>query len=121
MRLTNRTARACATFGLWILCCGLPNFLGSKVYDIPALEPVDGREVWMQDLISISLRLIPVPVLAILARRVSYRARDGLMYLIPIYGALVFAPTVFWRVVHLPLRDWPPRPEEARTHSATPR
>jgi hypothetical protein len=35
------------------------------------------------------------------------------MYLIPVYGVAYFPFVVFWRLVYLPLKDWPLRPEEA--------
>jgi hypothetical protein len=45
-------------------------------------------------------------------RHASYRARDVLLItLVPIYGAMV-AAVVVSRLVALPRRDWPPRPDE---------
>lgn len=58
-------------------------------------------------------------ILFLVLPKVSYRRRDCLIYLIPVYGGLVFPFIIFRRLVYLPLRDWPPRPEE-RDASRTP-
>ncbi|GAA3338020.1 hypothetical protein GCM10020358_16590 [Amorphoplanes nipponensis] len=41
----------------------------------------------------------------------SYRRRDVLLGLLPLYGWYV-ASVLSWRVALLPLRDWEPRPDE---------
>src|SRR6266536_1808665 len=49
---------------------------------------------------------------ALVAGRVSYRWRDGLLLLIPIIG-LFYLCQWAWRLSLLPYRDWPPRTDEA--------
>jgi hypothetical protein len=41
----------------------------------------------------------------------SYRARDGWLGLIPVYGWYLTC-VLCWRVALLPYRDWEPRPDE---------
>jgi hypothetical protein len=47
----------------------------------------------------------------ILAPWGSYRARDGWLGLIPLYGWYLTC-VLCWRVALLPYRDWEPRPDE---------
>jgi hypothetical protein len=56
--------------------------------------------------------LILVVLGALVASRVSYRWRDGLLLLIPIVG-LFYLGRFAWRLSFLPYRDWPPRRQEA--------
>lgn len=50
-------------------------------------------------------------------RRVGFRQRDALFFLLLPFWGLVIAWKVGFRLTSLPYRDWPPRPEEdARTH-----
>jgi hypothetical protein len=50
-------------------------------------------------------------------RRVSFRKRDVLFFLLLPFWGLVIAWKVGFRLTSLPYRDWPPRPDqEARTH-----
>lgn len=52
--------------------------------------------------------LLLVPFL----RKVSYRKRDVLLIaLVPVYGQLMIGKVVY-RLLGLPRRDWPPRPDE---------
>jgi hypothetical protein len=56
--------------------------------------------------------LIPAVVMAIVGPRISYRRRDWLLMLVPLYGwYLMFV--IGWRLSYLPYRDWSPRPDEA--------
>jgi hypothetical protein len=55
-----------------------------------------------------------LPLLGIygpLASLVSYRKRDVLLVLVPVWQ-LIWTMRITWRVVFLPYRDWPPRPHE---------
>lgn len=45
-----------------------------------------------------------------LASLVDYRLRDGLLFLIPIYG-WIFIATILYRLCAYQVRDWPPAPE----------
>lgn len=58
------------------------------------------------------LSLVPsVLLVALLAPMVSYRRRDGLLLLVPIWG-LVVTWTIGSRLSRLSQRDWPLRPDE---------
>ncbi|GLY03710.1 hypothetical protein Acsp01_40890 [Actinoplanes sp. NBRC 101535] len=50
-------------------------------------------------------------VVAAVAPWCSYRARDGWLGAVPIYGWYL-AGLLSWRLASLPLRDWEPRPDE---------
>lgn len=52
-----------------------------------------------------------IPVFIPILRSVSYRKRDSLLLMIPIY-AYIFAAKVCWRAAFLPYADWPLRPEQ---------
>ncbi len=58
-------------------------------------------------------------LVGMLAPLVSYRRRDALLVLVPIWG-LVVLWTIGSRLARLHDRDWPPRPDEVRT-AARPR
>ena len=63
-----------------------------------------------------------LPVLflvGLLAPLVSYRRRDALLLLVPIWG-LVVLWTIGSRLVRLPDRDWPQRPDEAAMAATRP-
>jgi len=47
----------------------------------------------------------------VLAPPASYRARDGWLGAIPLYGFYLTC-VLCWRVAFLPFRDWEPRPDE---------
>jgi hypothetical protein len=47
----------------------------------------------------------------LLAPHASYRARDGWLGLVPLYGWYLVC-VLAWRVALLPLRDWEPRSDE---------
>jgi hypothetical protein len=53
---------------------------------------------------------LAIPV-AVLAPKVSYRARDCWWVVIP-YCALFLVAVCVWRSMLLPYRNWPPRPDE---------
>ncbi|GAA1019753.1 hypothetical protein Aple_060960 [Acrocarpospora pleiomorpha] len=109
MSVVTRILRTIATIALWISCCGVSSYLSARVHDIPALAQ---HGYVVEDLVGLVVGWTPAIILGALARLVSYRARDGLMYLIPVYGPFIFAPTILWRVAYLPRRDWQPRPGE---------
>ncbi|MET3429190.1 hypothetical protein BJ973_008402 [Actinoplanes tereljensis] len=46
-----------------------------------------------------------------LAPPASYRARDGWLGAIPLYGWYLTC-VLCWRIAYLPFRDWDPRPDE---------
>lgn len=59
---------------------------------------------------------IPGVLLLPAYRRVSFRKRDLLFFLLLPFWGIVIAWKVGFRLASLPYRDWPPRPEEeART------
>jgi hypothetical protein len=59
-----------------------------------------------------------VLLIALLAPLVSYRRRDVLLLLVPIWG-LVVMWTIGSRIAMLPLRDWPLRPDEIDRETTT--
>jgi hypothetical protein len=57
--------------------------------------------------------LVPGLIFLRVLDRVSYRSRDWLLIsLVPIWGQFVVPFRVGWRLAGLPIRDWPPRPDE---------
>jgi hypothetical protein len=116
MRFRSRKIfRVTFTLALWISCVGLPVYLSLKVDDWIEIGLINFGTPFLTDVGVLPVRLLPMLPLAVVARKVSYRSRDCLMYLIPVYGAAVFPFIIFWRFAYLPLRDWPLRPDESGT------
>lgn len=67
-----------------------------------------------------ALASLPIFLLiGVLAPLVSYRRRDALLLLVPIYN-LVILWRIGTRLVRLPDRDWPQRPDSAVAYSGPP-
>ncbi|GAA4187705.1 hypothetical protein GCM10023074_00590 [Microbispora amethystogenes] len=93
-------------FLLWVALVAFPISLSWYVDD------QIGWPLPLRDALAVGARLSPMAALFFLTPKVSYRRRDCLMYLVPFFGVFVFPFIIFWRVVRLPLRDWPLRPDE---------
>ncbi|GII46285.1 hypothetical protein Psi02_27090 [Planotetraspora silvatica] len=105
----HKIIRFILTLLLWAILVGAPNYLS-----IVADRRIDLESMVLSDSIHLAIFLSPMLPLALVARMVSYRARDCLFYLIPFYGVYVFSITILWRFAYLPARDWPQRPNENR-------
>jgi hypothetical protein len=57
--------------------------------------------------------IAPVTFAMCIAGRIGYRARDVLMFLIPVWGIFLLAKYC-WRLACLPRRYWEPGPELTR-------
>ena len=66
-------------------------------------------------LVDVLVLIVPATLTALLAPFVSYRAIDGLAWLVPPLGFVLFV-RIAWRLALLPERDWPPRPDEVSRH-----
>ena len=53
-------------------------------------------------------------VMSFVLPHVSYRRRDALMVLVPVWGLWIVG-LAFYRLTGLPFRDWRPRPDERRS------
>lgn len=104
----HKSVRLVLTLTLWITCVALPTYLGAHIDDLFHWESTIA-----QDTAALSIQLLtPMLLLFLALPKVSYRRRDCLIFLIPVYGSFVFSFIIIWRLVYLPLRDWPPRPDE---------
>ncbi|GAA4571506.1 hypothetical protein [Planotetraspora kaengkrachanensis] len=103
----HKAVRLLLTFILWICCVIGPLILAKQIDHRTRWEPFG-----FGDVITLSVEFSPMLFLFLVLRKVSYRPRDCLFYLVPVYGVFFFPFIVFWRLAHLPLRDWPLRPEE---------
>ncbi|WP_327044745.1 hypothetical protein OG320_23755 [Microbispora sp. NBC_01189] len=102
----HKGVRVIFTLLLWVTLVAFPISLSLYVDD------QIGWPLALRDAMAVGTRLSPMVALFFLSPKVSYRRRDCLMYLVPLYGVLVFPFIIFWRIVRLPLRDWPSRPDE---------
>jgi hypothetical protein len=81
------------------------------LFDIAVLGATSELSLVVQDvtgshaLADLILWLFPVPIVAWLAPKISYRRRDALL------GSWMIL-TIGWRIASLPYRDWPPRDDE---------
>jgi hypothetical protein len=67
--------------------------------------------LWLVLIVLVAMLLLPL---------ISYRRRDCLMLFIPFYNLVVLS-RLGYRLSNLPVRDWPPRPDEpgyVRWHAA---
>ncbi|GAB1818401.1 hypothetical protein HerbRD11066_15650 [Herbidospora sp. RD11066] len=104
----GRSQRLARTLLLWI-----PLILGPVALDRTLAFALDVSSLNTAQLVARDLLIaLPIIPMLLIARRVSYRRRDCLIYvLVPI--GMVFAFILFWRLSFLPYRDWSPRPDEA--------
>lgn len=71
-------------------------------------------ETWWGTAIALAVLVVTVVFFLLVARRVSYRRRDVWMVVVPWFGNYLIGKAV-WRLMGLPYRDWPPRPDEIPT------
>ena len=100
-------SRVTITTVLWVVLTAGPTVLADTLFRSPTAEGTG----WSIDPGSTLAVLLPLPVFALLAPRVSYRWFDCLFLLIPFYS-LVWSFKILWRAAYLPFRDWTPRPDE---------
>lgn len=71
-----------------------------------------GEPIWIADSAGLAVaRLFIVVGIGLLSRFSSYRLRDSLLGLIPIYGEILLIK-LCWRAVFFPYVDWAPRESE---------
>ncbi|MEV5887902.1 hypothetical protein [Nonomuraea fuscirosea] len=78
-----------------------------------------GEPIWIADSADLAVaRLFIVVGIGLLARFSSYRLRDSLLGLIPVYGEILLVK-LCWRAVFFPYVDWRPRESERDGLDAT--
>nr|WP_157554658.1 hypothetical protein [Herbidospora sakaeratensis] len=108
----GRSQRLIRTLLLWI-----PFILGPVALDRVLAFTLDVSSLNTAQLLARDLLIVlPVIPMLLVARRVSYRRRDCLVYVLVPLG-MVFAFILFWRLSYLPYRDWSLRPDEAADRS----
>ena len=106
--MRRRTFRVVIAVGLLVALFGLPGVADHAITSQFRMgDPYERR--FLLDSLGLVVRLAPPLLLIPFLGRVAYRKRDGLLFLIPVYG-FVFGCKICWRLAALPHRDWPPRP-----------
>ncbi|WP_346101549.1 hypothetical protein [Nonomuraea maheshkhaliensis] len=78
-----------------------------------------GEVPYLADTVQLAaLRLFIVAGIGLLSRFTSYRLRDSLLGLIPLYGEILLIK-LCWRAVIFPFGDWEPRESERDGLEAT--
>jgi hypothetical protein len=111
-----------ALAGWVVIAIGLPFVIGEGLTEDVYFSE-QARDVAVQRATILALAgyvLYVVGTMALIARRVGYRVRDGLLIFVPFYS-LYFVPKMLWRWTALPARPWDPgEPSGERSEPAPP-
>ncbi|MEV4086382.1 hypothetical protein ACGFJC_19305 [Nonomuraea fuscirosea] len=97
----------------------LAGLLEREYVDVLYTRTPPGEVPYLADTVQLAaLRLFIVAGIGLLSRFTSYRLRDSLLGLIPLYGEFLLIK-LCWRAVFFPYGDWVPRESERDGLEAT--
>ncbi len=97
----------------------LAGILEREYVDFLYARTPPGEVPYLADTVQLAgMRLFMVVGIGLLSRFTSYRLRDSLLGLIPVYGEILLIK-LCWRAVFFPYVDWVPRESEREGLEAT--